>query len=160
MGGSTTGDTPVKTVLYAPITSLIHKAMSPPQHSAGHSLFSKVLSLVEKAMSPPQQSASRSRPESSTSSWKTFPDTPLFTSAAATLNGSLLAVGGYDDQQQRSPAVHMFNPFTKSWVRVKGDLPLPCTHSTAIQLPSNKLLIVTKSNTAFLGELAFQLFMR
>ena len=51
-------------------------------------LYASLASLVQKATSPTHQSASP------TSVWKTFPDTPLKASAAASLSGNLLAVGG------------------------------------------------------------------
>ena len=137
LGGVGTDDKSLTTVLYAPLTTLIQKATSPSHQSA-----------------------------SPTSVWKTLPDTPLMQSAAASLSGSLLAVGGYDNETDffpaRSPsffhslfftaanhtsprklsqAVHVFFPPTNSWVRVTiGDLPEPCCSCTAVQLSSNRVL--------------------
>ena len=93
---------------------------------------------ITKATSPALQSANR------ISVWKTLPDTPLVESAAASLSGSLLAVGGWDDKTPVSPAVHVFLPLTNSWVRVTtGDLP---EHAmTALQYsyhPTNYWLLV------------------
>ena len=65
LGGSST-DNDIPTVLYAPLTT-----------------------LIQEATSPNHQSASRM------TVWKNLPDTPLKVSAAASLSGSLLAVGGY-----------------------------------------------------------------
>ena len=72
---------------------------------------------------------------------------PLKTSSAATLSGSLLAMGGCDDDDNfndktpSSPAVHVFLPLTNSWVRViTGDLPEPRRLCTAVQL-SNRVLM-------------------
>ena len=76
-----------------------------------------VAMLIERAVSPIQH-------PTTTSVWKTLPDTPLRMSAAATLSGSLLAVGGIDDNGTAQPAVHVFTPFTNKWVRIQsGDLP-------------------------------------
>ena len=139
LGGGDADQTGINAVMYAPVTS-----------------------LIQKAMSPPQQSASRSHPDSGTSIWKTLPDILLNRSAAATLSGSLLAVGGHN-QSQLSAAVHVFIPRTNSWVRVRGrDLPEPRYGCTAIQLPSNKLLVIggydnsnKYTNTVFLGSVVY-----
>ena len=58
--------------------------------------------LINRATSP-------TRHHDTTSPWKTLPDTPLTRSTAATLSGSLLAVGGWDDASQASQStVHVF----------------------------------------------------
>ena len=99
-------------------------------------LYTSLTSLVQKAISPsPCQSAS---------CWKFLPDTPFMFSAAANLSGSLLAVGGGDGSTQCiSSAVHIFLPFTNSWVRVMDDLPEPRQNCTAVQLSSNQVLVIT-----------------
>ena len=83
-------------------------------------LYTSLTSLVQKVTSPTRQSASMSV-------WKTLPDTPLLVSAATNMSGSLLAIGGYDSESMvNSLAIHVFLPFTNSWVRVTdGDLPEP-----------------------------------
>jgi len=102
------------TVLYTPLTSLIQKATSPTRHSASH-----------------------------TSVWKTLPDSPLKASAAATLSGNLLAVGGHDNKVLASSAVNVFFPLTNSWVRIMtGDLPQPRKGCTAVQLSSNTMIVI------------------
>ena len=148
LGGIDDQDDFTKTVLYAPISSLVQRARS-------------------------QQAASSSHPDSV---WKTLPDTPLLASAAASLGGCLLAVGGGDLQGGNkfvtvfklllrlasgiSPAVHIFIPLTNSWVRVNSDLPKPRHSCTAIQLPDNKLMVIggsdsenKKINTVFMGSI-------
>ena len=119
-------------------------------------LCARLTTLIVKATSPALQSANR------ISVWKTLPDTPLVESAAASLSGSLLAVGGWDDKNPVSPAVHVFLPLTNSWVRVTtGDIPEPRYDCTAVQLSSNQLLVVggydnhrKYTKTAFLGSIA------
>ena len=117
-------------------------------------LYASLTALIQKATSPTHQSASRM------SVWKTLPDTPLKSSAAASLSGSLLAVGGFKKGRHVFPAVHVFLPLTNSWVRVTtGELPEPRYASTAVQLLSNQLLVVGGSDdrkmkdtkTVFLG---------
>ena len=138
LGGATTDDKPTKTVLYAPVAS-----------------------LIQRATSHPQQSASAARPDSTSSAWKTLRDTPLKWSAAASLGGMFLAVGGTDDQDDTLPAVHVYSPATSTWIRVQsGDLPEPRYFSTAVELAGNRRLLVggrdqdgKKTNTVFLGSL-------
>ena len=118
--------------------------------------------LIERATSPIQHPTT---PSTTTSVWKTLPDTPLGASPAATLSGSLLAVGGINDDQGLdigSPAIHVFVPFTNKWERVhSGDLPTARYMSTVVQLPNNRVMVVggkdssgTRTTTNFIGCLA------
>ena len=122
LGGVTTDQKPTKTVLYAPVAS-----------------------LIQRATSHPQQSASAARPDSTSSAWKTLRDTPLVASAAASLGGTLLAVGGCDDHDQDKtlPAVHVYSPATSTWIRVEsGDLPGPRYFCTSVELSGNRVLVI------------------
>ena len=137
LGGIGTGGKSLTTVLYAPLTALIQKATLPTDQSASH-----------------------------TSVWKNLPDTPLKASAAASLSGNLLAVGGYNVVTPSSPALYVFFPLTNSWVRVTtGDLPEPRWACIAVQLPSNQLLVVggmddqaKSTKTVFLGSITIYSF--
>ena len=132
LGGIGTDDKGITTVLYVSLTRLVQKATSPTH-------------LLASPMSV----------------WKTLPDTPLKLSAAASLSGNLLAVGGRDDKTPASPAVYLFLPLTNSWVRVPtGELPQPLHSCTAVQLSFNQLLVVGGANnqdrstkTVFLGSI-------
>ena len=86
---------------------------------------------------------------------KTLPDTPLKVSAAASLSGNLLTVGGYNVSTPSSSAVYIFLSLTNSWVRVTtGDhLPKPRYNCTAVQLSSNQLLVVGGRNCKKLPRL-------
>ncbi len=118
MGGGDTPDNPTKTVLSASISSLVHKAMSHPQ-----------------------QPAASSQQDGHTSVWKTLPDIPVKCSAAASLGGCLLAVGGADEQDEPISAVHVYFPPTSSWVELTaGELPQPLCSLTTVQLSHNELL--------------------
>ena len=118
-------------------------------------LYTALTTLIQKATSPTHQSASPM------TVWKTLPDTPMKASAAASLSGNLLAVGGYNHSTPSSPALYVFFPLTNSWVRVTtGDLPEPRYVSTAVQLSSNQLLVVggrdeqdNCTKTVFLGSI-------
>ena len=137
LGGATTANKPTLMVLHAPVASLIHRATSHPQ-----------------------QSASAARPDSTSSAWKTLQDTPLVWSAAASLGGMLLALGGKDDTVKTLPAVHVYSPATSTWIRVEsGDLPEPRYLGTAVELSANRLLFAGGNdrddkamNTVFLGS--------
>ena len=132
LGGGGSDGNPIPSVLYVSLTTLIQKATLPTHQSA-----------------------------SPTSVWKTLPDTPLKASAAGSLSGNLLAVGGCKDNTPASPAVYIFLPLSNSWVRVtNGDPPEPHHICTAIQLSSNKVLVVggkddqhKPTKTVFLGSI-------
>ena len=131
LGGGGTDEKDLTTVLYVSLTSLVQRATSPTLQPASHM-----------------------------SVWKTLPDTPLLGSAAASLSGNLLAIGGYRGKKPSSPSVHIFLPLTNSWVRAIGDLPEPRCACTAVQLSSDQLLVVSGKNeqnnrtkTVFLGSI-------
>ena len=117
-------------------------------------LYASLTNLVQKATSPTRQSASRAPV------WKTLPNTPLKMSAAASLSGRLLSVGGYNGEISKallvvrvlaslvgftvpvSPDIHVFLPLINSWVRVTyGDLPQPRFFCTVVQLSSNTIAV-------------------
>ena len=133
LGGEGTGDKNVNTVQYTPLTTLLQKA-----------------------------NLSSRKSTSRISVWKTLPDTPLKSSAAASLSGNLLAIGGYSDKTPASPSVHIFIPLTNSWVRATtGNLPEPRHACTAVQQSSNRVLVVggkdnqdKHTKTVFLGSRA------
>ena len=120
-------------------------------------LYAPLATLVQNSLAVRRFTS----PASHMSVWKTLPDTPLKNSAAASLSGNLLAVGGKSDKTTASHTVHVFLPITNSWVRVTtGDLPEPHYNCTAVQLSSNQLLVlggrdnqrkITK--TVFLGSI-------
>ena len=93
--------------------------------------------------------------------WTTVRDTPLALSCACSLLGSLVAIGGRDSST-RSPSVvvHLLTS-SGSWERVRGgDLPGPHHRSTAVCLPSGKLMVVggvdgpTSARTVLIASIA------
>ena len=114
-----------------------------------------IATLIERAVSPIQH-------PTTTSVWKTLPDTPLKLSTTVTLSASLLAVGGTDDNDTAQLAVHVFTTFTNKWVRIQsGDLPAARYVATAVQLPNNRVMVVggrdkdrNETSTNFIGSLA------
>ena len=73
--------------------------------------------------------------------WEMLPDTPLELFNAISLNNALLAVGGKDDSNKPSSAVHLYNFETKKWLKV-GDLPVAQRQCTCTVLPSGELLVL------------------
>ena len=108
-----------------------------------------IQSLVRKAVS---RSASGSV-------WNHLPLTPLYWSTAACLSGSLVAVGGKNDDNTRSSAVYAF--LDNSWVRLSnGDLLSPQSRFATAQLSPVELIVIgglneqkQRSKTVFIGTL-------
>ena len=72
-------------------------------------------------------------------SWRTLHAPPLESSAAITLHGALLAVGGCHGND-RSTAIHAYQPATNNWKQV-GELPTARSHCACTVLPSGELLV-------------------
>ena len=82
--------------------------------------------------------------------WTAFSDTPLTGSCAASLGGSVVAIGGKDSSTfSSSAAVHLLTS-SGSWEKMRGgDLPEPRHSSTAVFLPSCELMVVGGNNNMF-----------
>ena len=103
-----------------------------------------VSNLISRAL-PPDYPETSSTPQSSPSppTWQVLPECPLYCSTAAELGGCLLAIGGLDDSNSSSSAVHMYSPSTNSWVRIsRGDLPVPRYYAAATQLEGGEVIFV------------------
>ena len=72
-------------------------------------------------------------------SWRTLHAPPLERSAAITLHGALLAVGGCHGND-RSTAIHAYQPATNNWKQV-GELPTARDSCACTLLPSGELLV-------------------
>ena len=72
--------------------------------------------------------------------WCRLPDTPLSCSAAISLRGYLLAVGGSHDNYTRSTDIHLYQPESEQWTKV-GDLPNVRQYCSCVVLPSGELLV-------------------
>ena len=73
-------------------------------------------------------------------SWRTLPSPPLESSAAITLHGALLAVGGCHGNDRSTAAIHAYQPATNNWKQV-GELPTAHSSSACTLLPSGELLV-------------------
>ena len=112
-------------VLHTPLTTLVQKTIS-SAHQPARCLSARK-KVTCKFTSPV---------------WKTLPDPPLLGSAAASLSGSLLAVGGYEFKAGKaSQKFHIFSPNTNSWASL-GSLPEPRFACTTVHLSSNQVLVV------------------
>ncbi len=107
--------------------------------SAEKSVLSAYLTaLIDRALHHSSGSASAE------SLWTALEDVPYYHTAAASIGGCLLAVGGTDKPQRRdevSDSIHTYLPTSSTWIQT-GELPLPLNRTTAVLLPTNVLLII------------------
>ena len=106
--------------------------------------YTSLSNLISRAL-PPDHPGTSSTPQASPSppTWQVLPECPLYYSTAAELGGCLLAIGGEDDSDSSSSAVHMYSPSTNSWVRISsGDLPVPRWMAAATQLEGGEVIFV------------------
>ena len=101
----------------------ISNGMRPNEHVFSVSLDK----LISNAVSP----STGANP----SPWSTLEDLPVTLSTALALQGSLLAVGGWE-----SSAIHAYQSSSKSWVKV-GDLPREQRKCGCAILPNGELLV-------------------
>ena len=71
--------------------------------------------------------------------WRRLPDTPLKNSAAISLHGYLIVVGGRHKNRIRTD-IHLYQPKSEQWTKV-GDLPNACQYCSCVVLPSGELLV-------------------
>ena len=109
-----------------------------------HAYCTSVSNLILRAL-PPDHSETSNIPQAlpSPPTWQVLPECPLYYSTAAELGGCLLAIGGMDDSDSRSSAVHMYSPSMNSWVMISsGDLPVPRCYAAATQLEGGAVIFV------------------
>ena len=75
--------------------------------------------------------------------WKLLCSTPTYSPAAATLAGSLIAVGGRErsDGGAVQTKILRYSADTNSWIYI-GDLPAPKANTTAATISSTELLVI------------------
>ena len=78
--------------------------------------------------------------------WCRLPDTPLSCSAAISLHGYLLAVGGRHDNSTRTD-IYLYQPESEQWTKV-GDLPNARYYCSCVVLPSGELLVAGGSESS------------
>ena len=77
---------------------------------------------------------------SSLSVWHRVADVPAYRSTCATVNGQLLAVGGYEDYKETA-AIHEYNLTTDSWDHI-SNMTTTRFHCLVAVLPTNELMAV------------------
>ena len=87
--------------------------------SSTHAVFTCTLDSLIRSCHPPSQTPPHT---SEASVWQRVADVPVMGSTCTTLNGRVLAVGGWDSHGNRTAAVHMYNPDSDSWL-VLGNMP-------------------------------------
>ena len=70
--------------------------------------------------------------------WKELPQLPVQKSAPLSISGSLVAVGGRD--QNAASTLHLYQPDTRQWVKV-ADMPTTRLGCTCSMITDNKFLI-------------------
>ena len=84
------------------------------------------------------QTVDQSTASKSPALWRRLPDTPLSCSAAISLRGYLIAVGGYHGNTRTD--IHLYQPESEQWTKV-GDLPNARYYCCCVVLPSGELLV-------------------
>ena len=82
-------------------------------------VFTCTLDSLIRSCHPPSQTPPHT---SEASVWQCVADVPVRRSTCTTLNGWVLAVGGWDLHGNPTAAVHMYNPDSDSWL-VLGNVP-------------------------------------
>ena len=72
--------------------------------------------------------------------WTRLASIPVEGSTLATLRGCVLAIGGDDDDNDPTGAIHCYDVATNSW-SVIGKIPTPRSQVLAAVLPSNELVV-------------------
>ena len=85
------------------------------------------------------QSSVNSDTTNGSTQWHTICAPPLERSAALSLCGSLLAIGGLHGNKS-STAIHIYQPAMKNWRNI-GDLPCPRSSCSCTLLPSGHILV-------------------
>lgn len=107
-------------------------------------------SLKEKVAQPMQHHESV---------WMCFPHTPLICSAAASLRGSLVALGGKNDDNTMSSALYVL--LNDAWIQlINGYLPTPRGGCTAASISPDRMVVIGgwdetghRSNTVWIGTM-------
>ena len=110
--------------------------------SLNQAYYISIPSLIETAV-PAEETSTTCQAFPSPPTWQVLPRCPFSHASSAELGGCLLAIGGTDDSDVPSSAVHVYSPSTSSWVRISsGDLPVPRWGAAATQLDTGEVIFV------------------
>lgn len=136
LGGNDSTKNPSNLVLCASVISLIEKVRS---------RYSRCVSLNKELNRSPKHYPTRSTSSPALQGdavWKILRDIPMKRSAGSSLNGSLLAIGGFDHHDQASRDVYIYEPPTNTWVKLNtAELPVAVRSACAVQLADSSLLV-------------------
>lgn len=112
-------------------------------------------SLIQKATLPASRSTASSAPL-----WRTLPPTPLGSSSAVCLKGSLVAIGGQSGGGRCSCDVHVF--LDDEWVQLSSaSLPVARSSCATVQLSQDEVIVIggcstlcTCSSDTYIGRIA------
>ena len=86
------------------------------------------------------------QPSSSTAThskvWQNIPDLPVWTSACATVQGHVLAIGGEDKQGKSSSVIYRYVQQKNEWTVVNNNMMIARSKCLTTVLPDNNLLVV------------------
>ena len=108
-----------KSVLTCSLTELLQSSSSPVWH--------RVKELLHVQSSSPV--------------WHRVADSPAYFSTCEAVNGELLAVGGRDEKDIATTAVHMYTPTTNSWCLI-SDMATARWQCLVAVLPTSELMVV------------------
>ena len=117
-----------KSVLTCSLTELLQSSSS-----SSSSIWQRVADTLKSSSS------------SSSSIWHRVADTPAYRSTCAAVNGELLAVGGRDEDDKPSSAIHKYNLTTNSWDLI-NNMPTARWISLVAVLPTNEMMVVGGSD--------------
>ena len=132
-----------RTLVWSTVASLPHPYYSASVTICGDQLYmlggwddtDKTKSVLICSLTELLQSSS------SSSIWHRVADAPAYHSTCAAVNGGLLAVGGCDQNDKPSSAIHKYNPTTNSWDLI-SNVPTTTYFSFVAVLPTNHEMMV------------------
>ena len=134
-----------RTLVWSTVASLPHPYRMMSVTICGDQLYmlggeddnGKTKSVLTCSLTELLQSSS----SSSSSIWRRVADAPAYLSTCAAVNGELLAVGGCDNDNRASYAIHKYNPTTNSWDLI-SNMPTARYRSLVAVLPTNEMMVV------------------
>ena len=75
-----------------------------------------------------------------TQTWKELPQLPVTRAAPLAISGSLLAVGGFNEDDITVSTLHLYQPDAGKWVKV-ADMPTPRCDCTCVMTSNDELLV-------------------
>ena len=94
-------------------------------------------------------------PTQSMDTWKPVACLPVIKSTLATMNGSLLALGGTSHRNEDTRDVHQYNTTTDRWQRI-CQMSIARSQCTTALFPDNKLIVVGGSSSKhYTSEMAY-----